>query len=67
MTQEPIRPSVGENVMFYYRKDPSIQLEGYVVSVLENTIIVEVRQKEVLRKSQIEVRQVVRHGKYVMR
>ena len=67
MTAESIRPNIGDTVIFHYRKEPSIQLEGCVVNVLENTIIVEIRKKETIHESQIEERQVVRHGKYEKR
>ncbi|MGX5634124.1 DUF2187 family protein [Bacillus thuringiensis] len=65
MAEEPIRPTIGEFVLFYYRKDPLIQLKGCVVSVLENTIVVEIRSKKLLQELQIEARQVVRHEKYI--
>ncbi|PFI79139.1 DUF2187 domain-containing protein [Bacillus cereus] len=36
--------SVGGYVQFAYRKNSSLQLTGYVVSVLQNTIVVDVSE-----------------------
>ncbi|ABS23867.1 MULTISPECIES: hypothetical protein [Bacillus cereus group] len=44
--------TIGDYVQFSYRKNPNLQLTGYVVSVLQNTIVVD------------DVRQVVKHGCY---
>lgn len=54
--------SVGEYVQFAYRKNSSLQLTGYVVSVLQNTIVVDV--SEMVGIEVDDVRQVVKHGSY---
>ncbi|AUB67309.1 DUF2187 domain-containing protein (plasmid) [Bacillus cereus] len=51
-------------VQFCYRKNPSIRLTGYVVSVLENTVIVDISNMQHSLDKGIAIRQVVRHGKY---
>lgn len=67
MIPKQARPYIGATVIFHYRKDPSVRLEGCIVSVLENTIVVEILHKETIQTSNMESRQVVRHGKYVMK
>ncbi|XMA23564.1 YkvS family protein (plasmid) [Bacillus bombysepticus] len=50
-------------VRFPYRDNPSIQLTGYVISVLQNTIVVDI--SETMKFHNIEyARQVVKHGNY---
>lgn len=54
---------IGEYVQFLYRDNPSIQLTGYVINILKNTIIVDI--KEIAERYGIEeTRQVIKHGKY---
>ncbi|EOP60339.1 hypothetical protein IKQ_05983 [Bacillus cereus VDM053] len=53
----------GNYVRFSYRDNPSIQLTGYVISVLQNTIVVDI--SETMKLHNIEyARQVVKHGNY---
>ena len=55
----------GEFVNFSYRDDPSLKFTGYVVSVLNNTIIVDISEDLQLKGyEEIESRQVVKHGCY---
>ncbi|QDZ77069.1 DUF2187 domain-containing protein [Bacillus cereus] len=61
MIPKQARPYIGATVIFHYRKDPFVRLEGCIVSVLENTIVVEILHKETIQISNIESRQVVRH------
>jgi uncharacterized protein YkvS len=54
---------IGDCVQFSYRKNPSLQLTGYVVRVLTNTIVVEV--SDMMEEELIDARQVVvKHGRY---
>lgn len=53
---------IGDCVQFFYRKNPSLQLTGYVVRVLTNTIVVEV--SDMMEEELIDARQVVKHGRY---
>lgn len=54
---------IGEYVQFLYRDNPSIQLTGYVINILKNTIIVDIG--EIAERYCIEeIRQVIKHGKY---
>lgn len=56
---------IGDCVQFPYRKNPSLQLTGYVVSVLTNTIVVDISDMiETEKNEPLEVRQVVKHGYY---
>ncbi|EOP90888.1 hypothetical protein IGM_02150 [Bacillus cereus HuB4-4] len=57
-----IKVSAGEYVQFPYRKNSSLQLIGYVVSVLQNTIVVDV--SEMVGVEVDGVRQVIKHGFY---
>lgn len=53
----------GNYVRFPYSDNPSIQLTGYVISVLQNTIVVDI--SETMKPHNIEyARQVVKHGNY---
>ncbi|MDK3015535.1 DUF2187 domain-containing protein [Bacillus thuringiensis] len=54
--------TIGDYVQFSYRKNPNLQLIGYVVSVLQNTIVVEIT--EIMGIEVDDVRQVVKHGYY---
>ncbi|QWI72939.1 DUF2187 family protein (plasmid) [Bacillus mycoides] len=55
---------IGENVKFPYRKDHSLQLNGYVVKVLDNTVIVDITEmlQQIGNIDEIEDRQVVKKG-----
>ncbi|KAA6448145.1 MULTISPECIES: DUF2187 domain-containing protein [Bacillus cereus group] len=53
---------IGDYVQFSYRKNRDLQLIGYVVSVLKNTIVVDTT--EIMRIEVDDVRQVVKHGYY---
>lgn len=62
---EKTKVTVGEYVQFSYRKNPTIELTRYVVSILENTIVVDISEmigSEILEVD--DVRQVVKHGSY---
>ncbi|EJR28477.1 MULTISPECIES: DUF2187 family protein [Bacillus cereus group] len=48
---------LGDYVQFSYRKNPNLQLTGFVVNVLQNTIVVDITEVD-------DVRQVVKHGYY---
>ncbi|HHQ8914998.1 TPA: DUF2187 family protein [Bacillus cereus] len=54
---------IGEHVQFSYRDNPSIQLMGYVIKILNNTIIVDIGEIAELYDIE-ETRQVVKHGNY---
>ncbi|HDR5270573.1 DUF2187 domain-containing protein [Bacillus thuringiensis] len=54
--------TIGDYVQFSYRKNPNLQLIGYVVSVLQNTIVVDIT--EIMGIEVDDVRQVVKHGYY---
>ncbi|QEL82377.1 DUF2187 domain-containing protein (plasmid) [Bacillus sp. JAS24-2] len=53
---------IGDYVQFLYRKNPNLELTGYVVSVLQNTIVVDIT--EIMGFEVDDVRQVVKHGYY---
>ncbi|MCU5002951.1 MULTISPECIES: DUF2187 family protein [Bacillus] len=55
----------GDLVRFTYRDNSKLKLQGYVVSVLTNTIVVDISE-DILNKGyeEIESRQVVKHGHY---
>ncbi|AJG91332.1 DUF2187 family protein (plasmid) [Bacillus tropicus] len=55
----------GDLVRFTYRDNTKLKLQGYVVSVLTNTIVVDISE-DILNKGyeEIESRQVVKHGHY---
>ncbi|MGF1438249.1 DUF2187 family protein [Bacillus thuringiensis] len=53
---------IGDYVQFLYRKNPSLQLTGFVVNVLQNTIVVDIT--EMMDIEVDDARQVVRHGYY---
>lgn len=57
-----IQVTIGDYVQFFYRKNPNLQLIGYVVSVLQNTIVVDIT--EVMGIEVDDVRQVVKHSCY---
>ncbi|MBJ8054420.1 DUF2187 domain-containing protein [Bacillus cereus] len=54
--------TIGDHVQFSYRKNPNLQLTGYVVSVLQNTIVVDIM--EIMGIEVDDVRRVVKHGCY---
>ncbi|MEB9974725.1 DUF2187 domain-containing protein [Bacillus cereus] len=54
--------TIGDYVQFSYRKNPNLQLIGYVVSVLQNTIVVDITG--IMEIEVDDVRQVVKHGYY---
>ncbi|MEB9686175.1 DUF2187 domain-containing protein [Bacillus thuringiensis serovar pingluonsis] len=54
--------TIGDYAQFSYRKNPDLQLIGYVVSVLQNTIVVDIT--EIMGIGVDDVRQVVKHGYY---
>ncbi|MDA2518656.1 DUF2187 domain-containing protein [Bacillus cereus] len=54
--------TIGDYVQFSYRKTPNLQLIGYVVSVLQNTIVVDIT--EIMGIEVDDVRQVVKLGYY---
>ncbi|WP_144518948.1 DUF2187 family protein [Bacillus thuringiensis] len=54
--------TIGDYVQFSYRKNPNLQLTGYVVSVLQNTIVVDLT--EIMGIEVDDVRRVVKHGYY---
>ncbi|PEF61164.1 DUF2187 family protein [Bacillus cereus] len=54
--------TIGDYVQFSYRKNPDLQLIGYVASVLQNTIVVDIT--EIMGIEVDDVRQVVKHGCY---
>ncbi|WP_242313808.1 DUF2187 domain-containing protein [Bacillus cereus group sp. BfR-BA-01355] len=60
--EQKIQVTIGDYVQFFYRKNSNLQLIGYVVSVLQNTIVVDIT--EVMGIEVDDVRQVVKHGCY---
>ncbi|AHA75718.1 MULTISPECIES: DUF2187 family protein [Bacillus] len=54
----------GDYVTFPYRHNPSLQLTGYIVTVLEHTSIVDISAMESFFQLGIDGRQVVRHEQY---
>ncbi|MEC0036473.1 DUF2187 family protein [Bacillus cereus] len=54
--------TIGDYVQFSYRKNLNLQLTGYVVNVLQNTIVVDIT--EIMGIEIDDVRQVVKHGCY---
>ncbi|MGG0359561.1 DUF2187 domain-containing protein [Bacillus anthracis] len=58
----------GDIVRFTYRDNSKLKLQGYVVSVLTNTVVVDVSEYILNRGyEEIESRQVVKHGHYKQR
>ncbi|MGQ3740585.1 DUF2187 domain-containing protein [Bacillus sp. Fil] len=56
---------IGSYVKFLYRKNDSLELTGYIVNMLENTIIVDISEMILSKKyKNIDTRQVVKHGQY---
>jgi uncharacterized protein YkvS len=53
---------IGDYVQFLYCKNPSLQLTGFVVNVLQNTIVVDITEMMAIEVD--DVRQVVKHGYY---
>ncbi|TCW58260.1 hypothetical protein EC917_102446 [Bacillus thuringiensis] len=55
--------TIGSFVQFPYRSNSSLQLTGYVVNILQNTIVVNIA--EIAETPAIdETKQVVKHGCY---
>ncbi|MEC1982651.1 DUF2187 family protein [Bacillus cereus] len=54
---------IGDTVEFSYRNNPTIQLTGHIVKILNNTIIVDI-SKIATKYNIVELRQVVKHGNY---
>ncbi|UYW72269.1 DUF2187 family protein [Bacillus cereus] len=54
--------TIGDYVQFSYRKNPNLQLTGYVVNILQNTIVVDIT--EIMGIEIDDVRQVVKHSCY---
>jgi hypothetical protein len=55
--------TIGSFVQFPYRNNSSLQLTGYVVNILQNTIVVDIA--DIAETHAIdETRQVVKHGRY---
>ncbi|WP_114556613.1 DUF2187 family protein [Bacillus sp. PF5] len=56
---------IGDYVQFSNRKNPSLKLNGYVVNILTNTIIVDVSET-IQNKGykELDDRHVVKHGRY---
>ncbi|MCU4769452.1 DUF2187 domain-containing protein [Bacillus toyonensis] len=52
--------TIGSYVQFPYRNNSSLQLTGYVVNILQNTIVVDIAETHAID----ETRQVVKHGYY---
>ncbi|MDP1459727.1 DUF2187 family protein [Bacillus wiedmannii] len=60
----PTNINVGDYVTFPYRQNPSLQLTGYIVTVLEHTSMVDISAMESFFQLGIDGRQVVRHEQY---
>ncbi|PEJ57427.1 hypothetical protein CN685_29215 [Bacillus wiedmannii] len=60
----PTNIKVGDYVTFPYRHNPSLQLTGYIVTVLEHTSIVDISEMESFFQLGIDGRQVGRHEQY---
>ncbi|MEK4504178.1 DUF2187 family protein [Bacillus sp. FSL R12-0069] len=56
--------NVGDYVTFPYRHNPSLQVTGYIVTVLEHTSIVDISEMDSFFELGIDGRQVVRHEQY---
>ncbi|WP_144597585.1 DUF2187 family protein [Bacillus cereus] len=55
----------GDFVRFAYRNDSKLKFRGYVVRVLNNTIVVDISEDIINRGyKEIEPRQVVKHSNY---
>lgn len=54
--------TIGDYVQFSYRKNPNLKLTGYVINVLQNTIVVDLT--DIMEIEVDDVRQVVKHGCY---
>ncbi|EJR62614.1 hypothetical protein IIO_02545 [Bacillus cereus VD115] len=55
--------TIGSFVQFPYRNNSSLQLTGYVVNILQNTIVVDIAGIAEIHAID-ETRQVVKHGYY---
>ncbi|OTW89355.1 DUF2187 domain-containing protein (plasmid) [Bacillus thuringiensis serovar sumiyoshiensis] len=54
--------TIGDYVEFSYRKNPNLQLIGFVVNVLQNPIVVDIAHRMDIEVD--DIRQVVKHGYY---
>jgi len=54
--------TIGDYVEFLYRKNPNLQLIGFVVNVLQNPIVVDIAHRMDIEVD--DIRQVVKHGYY---
>ena len=53
---------LGDYVQFLYRKNSNLQLTGFVVNILQNTIVVDITEMVDIEVD--DVRRVVKHGYY---
>ncbi|KIQ76952.1 hypothetical protein RW25_30015 [Bacillus sp. L_1B0_8] len=53
---------IGDYVEFSYRTNPDLQLIGFVVNVLQKTIVVDITQRMDIEVD--DIRQVVKYGYY---
>ncbi|MGA5662958.1 DUF2187 domain-containing protein [Bacillus bombysepticus] len=60
--EHKLQVTIGDYVQFLYRKNPNLQLMGYVVSILQNIIVVDIT--EIVGIEVDDVRQVVKHDCY---
>ncbi|AJG94505.1 hypothetical protein BG03_2667 [Bacillus cereus] len=57
--------TLGDYVQFSYRKNPNLQLMGFIVNILQNTIVVDIAERMNIEVDEVDdVRQVVKHGYY---
>ncbi|MEK4503684.1 MULTISPECIES: DUF2187 family protein [Bacillus] len=56
--------NIGRVCNIPYRHDPSLQVTGYIVKVLEHTSIVDISEMKSFFQLGIDGRQVVRHEQY---
>ncbi|EOO05493.1 DUF2187 domain-containing protein [Bacillus thuringiensis] len=54
--------TIGDYVEFLYRKNPNLQLIGFVVNALQNPIVVDIAHRMDIEVD--DIRQVVKHGYY---
>ncbi|PFJ28599.1 DUF2187 domain-containing protein [Bacillus anthracis] len=57
--------TLGDYVQFSYRKNTNLQLMGFIVNILQNTIVVDIAERMNIEVDEVDdVRQVVKHGYY---
>ncbi|AIY73655.1 hypothetical protein NT98_3142 [Bacillus cereus] len=57
--------TLGDYVQFSYRKNTNLQLMGFIVNILQNTIVVDIAERMNIEVDGVDdVRQVVKHGYY---